>query len=50
MSRAVGVQLELPDVIGWQWELRGAVTRRDQSFAFALPLGARTSAHSSALR
>jgi hypothetical protein len=31
-----------------QWELRHALARRDQRFVFAVPLGAHTSAHSSA--
>ena len=33
-----------------QWELRPVRALRDQRFAFAFPLGAHTSARSSALR
>jgi hypothetical protein len=36
---------ELLEGVRPQWELRPALALGDQRFAFALPLGARTSAH-----
>jgi hypothetical protein len=39
-----------PFPVGVQWGLRPALAPGDQPFASALPLGGRTSAHSSARR
>jgi len=44
-----GVSAQLLVRVGRQWELRPVLALGDQRFVFALPLGARTSAHSSAL-
>ena len=50
MKRFAGLALPLLMAVGVQWELRPVRALRDQRFAFAFPLGAHTSARSSALR
>ena len=50
MENPTTIAIDLSKGVGVQWELQPVLALGDQRFAFALPLGARTSGHSGALR